>query len=188
MPQDSDQDARTAESLIRDLQERGAAPCPSCSKALWPQEVLMAIALGFNNAPRCLACLAAGMETDPPQLAQSVFDYIRGRDCFAEAWQWASCQTGTTPDRVPLELLAAGAPVPEHAAPPAAFWDAGDQGCGELVLELRRRLEALPPEGILELTARDPGVPEDLPAWCRATGHRLLRRDPPRYWIRRKGR
>lgn len=70
--------------------------------------------------------------------------------------------------------------TPEHA------WDAGEMGCGELVLELRTRLAPLAPGTIFELTARDPGAPEDLPAWCRLTGHALVRAEPPRYWIRRR--
>jgi tRNA 2-thiouridine synthesizing protein A len=59
-------------------------------------------------------------------------------------------------------------------------------GCGELVLELRFRLQGLPPGAVLKLTATDPGAPEDLPAWCRMTGHALIRRGHPDYWIRRK--
>lgn len=73
-----------------------------------------------------------------------------------------------------------------EAAVPATEWDAGDMGCGELILELRMRLAALSPGVVFKLTARDPGVPEDLPAWCRMTGHRLLRASPPEYLIERK--
>lgn len=65
-------------------------------------------------------------------------------------------------------------------------WDAGDMGCGELVFELRMRLKPLRPGQILKLTARDPGAPEDLPAWCRLTGHHLTYVDHPIYLIRRK--
>ena len=65
-------------------------------------------------------------------------------------------------------------------------WDAGDMGCGELVFELRLQLKALRPGQILKLTARDPGAPEDLPAWCRLTGHRLTYVDHPVYLIRRR--
>jgi tRNA 2-thiouridine synthesizing protein A len=65
-------------------------------------------------------------------------------------------------------------------------WDAGMMGCGELILELRRRLNELTPGAVLTLTARDPGVPEDLPAWCRMTGHRLIRAEPPEFMIERK--
>lgn len=65
-------------------------------------------------------------------------------------------------------------------------WDAGDMGCGELVMELHIRLKPKPPGHILKLTARDPGALEDLPAWCRLTGHHLLYADHPVYLIQRK--
>ena len=67
-----------------------------------------------------------------------------------------------------------------------AEWDAGDMGCGELILELRTRMRALRPGQILHLVARDPGAIEDLPAWCRLTGHRLKRAEHPTYLIQRK--
>jgi tRNA 2-thiouridine synthesizing protein A len=66
-------------------------------------------------------------------------------------------------------------------------WDAGDLGCGELVLELRGRLAAMHPGEVLRLIARDPGAPADIPAWCRMTGHVLESSAPPIYHIRRKG-
>jgi len=65
-------------------------------------------------------------------------------------------------------------------------WDAGDMGCGDLVLELRARIERLAPGRVLKLTARDPGAPADIPAWCRLTGHALVSEQPPIYLIRRK--
>ena len=67
-----------------------------------------------------------------------------------------------------------------------ATWDAGDLGCGDLVLQLRFRMEALSPGAVLRLVALDPGAPVDLPAWCRLTGHALLAADHPVYLIRRK--
>lgn len=68
----------------------------------------------------------------------------------------------------------------------AVCWDAGDQGCGEIVLELRIRIERLAPGEVMHLIARDLGIPEDLPAWCRLTGHNLIRATPPDYWIERR--
>ncbi|HEY7434999.1 MAG TPA: sulfurtransferase TusA family protein [Methylomirabilota bacterium] len=59
-------------------------------------------------------------------------------------------------------------------------------GCGELVLELRSRLDTLRPGQIMRLTARDPGAPADIPAWCRMTGNRLVGVEPPVYFIQRK--
>ena len=62
-------------------------------------------------------------------------------------------------------------------------WDAGDMGCGELVLDLRFRLQAMPGR-VLKLVATDAGAPEDIPAYCRMTRHELVHAEPPAYWIR----
>jgi tRNA 2-thiouridine synthesizing protein A len=69
-----------------------------------------------------------------------------------------------------------------------ATWDAGDLGCGELVLELRFRLEAMRPGQVLRLIALDPGAPADVPAWCCLTGHALVAAEHPVYLIARKER
>ncbi len=69
---------------------------------------------------------------------------------------------------------------------PADHWDAGHMGCGELVLQLRVRLSRLGPGELLELTALDLGAREDLPAWCRMTGHELLVAEHPLYLIKRR--
>ena len=76
--------------------------------------------------------------------------------------------------------------MPEATPAPDAEWDAGDMGCGELVLELRSRIADLKPGQILKLTARDSGAPADIPAWCRLTGQVLVSRHHPVYLIRRK--
>ena len=67
-----------------------------------------------------------------------------------------------------------------------AEWDAGNMGCGELVMQLRMQFQPLKAGQILKLTATDAGMPEDLPAWCRLTGHTLVRFNHPEYWIRRR--
>ena len=67
--------------------------------------------------------------------------------------------------------------------PIAGEWDAGHMGCGEVIMLLRRRMQALDPGEVLKLIARDPGAPVDMPAWCRLTGRRLLRANHPEYWI-----
>jgi tRNA 2-thiouridine synthesizing protein A len=69
-----------------------------------------------------------------------------------------------------------------------ATWDAGDLGCGDLVLQLRFRMETMHPGQVLRLVALDPGAPADLPAWCRLTGHTLVAAEHPVYLIRRKER
>ena len=65
-------------------------------------------------------------------------------------------------------------------------WDAGHKGCGEILMELRIVMLALAPGDVLKLTAHDGGAPEDLPAWCRLTGHILRRAEHPHYWIQRR--
>jgi len=62
-------------------------------------------------------------------------------------------------------------------------WDAGDLGCGELVIALSTRLRGMPGR-TLKLIATDPGAPADLPAFCRMTGHELRGVDGHAYWIR----
>jgi tRNA 2-thiouridine synthesizing protein A len=65
-------------------------------------------------------------------------------------------------------------------------WDAGDLACGDLLVQLRLRMEPMQPGQVLRLVAQDPGAPADLPAWCRLTGHTLLSSKHPVYRIRRK--
>lgn len=65
-------------------------------------------------------------------------------------------------------------------------WNAGNLGCGELLLELKTRLTSLRPDQIIKITAEDLGAREDLPAWCSLTGHTLIKADPPQYWVQRR--
>jgi tRNA 2-thiouridine synthesizing protein A len=69
-------------------------------------------------------------------------------------------------------------------------WDAGDLGCGDLVIRLRFRLKAMQPGQVIRVRATDTGAREDLPAWCRMTGETLLAHDPEQhlYYIQRGDR
>lgn len=60
-------------------------------------------------------------------------------------------------------------------------------GCGELILQLKIRFKQLRGDDVLHLRAEDNGAPEDIPAWCRMTGHGLLHQQHPDYWIQKKG-
>lgn len=64
-------------------------------------------------------------------------------------------------------------------------WDAGETGCGQLIVGLRSRIESLPPGALLEVIARDAGAPVDLPAWCRMTGHSLVSAAHPVYILQK---
>jgi tRNA 2-thiouridine synthesizing protein A len=85
-----------------------------------------------------------------------------------------------------LECLSHERPATERTIL-AERWDAGETGCGRLIFELHVRLKRMRPGETIEVTARDPGAPADLPAWCRTTGHTLVSADHPVYVIRRKG-
>jgi len=57
----------------------------------------------------------------------------------------------------------------------SAVCDGGDQGCGGgLLLLMLQAMKRLEPGTVLEVRSTDPGVREDLPAWCRMTGNALL--------------
>jgi tRNA 2-thiouridine synthesizing protein A len=64
-------------------------------------------------------------------------------------------------------------------------WDAGETGCGQLIVGLRRQLERLDPGSLLKVIARDAGAPADLPAWCRITGYTLVSASHPVYVIQK---
>jgi tRNA 2-thiouridine synthesizing protein A len=68
----------------------------------------------------------------------------------------------------------------------AQTWDAGDLACGELVLELRVRMQRLAPGTLMCLITRDPGAILDIPAWCRITGHVLRSASPPQFLLERR--
>ena len=59
-------------------------------------------------------------------------------------------------------------------------------GCGQLVMQLRRRMSDLEPGERLEVISQSPGAAVDLPAWCRMTGHRLIKAEHPLYTIERR--
>lgn len=73
---------------------------------------------------------------------------------------------------------------------PDRMFDGGDLDCGSgLVLLLRENMLQVPVNGILEMRSREPTVADDLPPWCRMTGHEFLGAIPgtecTRYFVRR---
>ena len=69
----------------------------------------------------------------------------------------------------------------------ARDWNAGESGCGALIVGLKREIGELRDGDLLRVTALDPGARVDLPAWCRMTGHTLVRSTHPVYVIARSG-
>ena len=66
-------------------------------------------------------------------------------------------------------------------------WEAGEIGCGQLIVGLNKALAALRPGQRLELVTHDGGAPIDIPAWCRMTGHKLQSANHPNYIIEKRG-
>ncbi len=67
----------------------------------------------------------------------------------------------------------------DKSTPPDAVIDGGDMDCGSgLLLMIRGAIQPLGPGQLLEIRSREPSVREDLPAWCRMVGHRLVSEAP----------
>lgn len=49
--------------------------------------------------------------------------------------------------------------------------------CPLPVIRTQDRVKGLADGEVLEITATDPGVLQDIPAWCRVHGHRVLNCD-----------
>ena len=191
-------------AVLAAVEREIGAPCRGCGTAVCGHEVVASHLLGFKGAPRCHRCLARGLDRAPGEFGVELRARIDHRDCWRAGWRRADELDRIDAQGRPVcELARAAAraapqderkqamadPSEAGGARPAradAEWDAGDLGCGDLVLELRIRLKAMQGGQVLRLTARDPGAPHDLPAWCGLTGHALVHADPPTFFIRRK--
>lgn len=197
---------RDDEPAIEELRSKTAritgVPCAACGRRLCGHEALFSIALGIADQPRCLVCLARSLDRSPHALRDHLRQHFSHRDCYGTVWDEQTAREGANQDGRPVCLWPAGelpssggddtvtpaadAPATAELSSAAVIWDAGDLDCGDLILELRRRIRELPPGDVLEVIARQTSAAEDLPAWCRLTGHRLLTMTPPRYRIERK--
>lgn len=68
--------------------------------------------------------------------------------------------------------------------------DLGEEGCGQLVMEVMLAMRELEAGQTLLVTAYDPAAPVDLEAWCRMTGNTLVQRLPDssgKHFLLRKG-
>ncbi len=162
-------------------------PCAGCGGRCLAREAIWSIALGFKDSPRCLPCLGRGLGREPGELRAQLGDYVRRRECYAAPWAEATRLDGTDSTvAATVECVYLSHDSVEVTADDTS-WDAGAIGCGELALALRLKLLPLPPGSVIRVTATDPAAPEDIPAWCRLTGHTLVTESPPVYRIRRRG-
>ena len=69
--------------------------------------------------------------------------------------------------------------------------DLANLGCGDLAIGLMKALKGIAPGETIALTARDQGAAQDIPAWCRMTGHQLISgpsgTDGSEFIIKKKG-
>ena len=188
--------------LLEDLLRMRGSRCKDCAGSICGHETLMSLVTGYKDSPRCLPCLARLMGRGPEEVRDHLLGYIRHRPCRYAGWLWANEEEGMKPMTLPTCLwppagiarndsqpvqtgtVLSDGPGPDPVSD--AEWDGGSLGCGELVMGLRTRLLSMRPGGILKLTALDQGAPEDLPAWCRLTGHQLVSSRHPEYWIQRR--
>lgn len=186
-PQDRDQ-------LLSRVSKLRGRRCGGCGGTLCNHELLFDVVTGFQNDPLCPACLATALGQAPDVVVAQARAYIDHRDCTRAAWARLSqdepdCGLLRQPDAIrpaSPEPVAHQAPLPASATSDDTMYDAGDLGCGDLMLEVRTRVRQLEPSAVLHLIARDPGAREDIPAWCSMTGHHLLSGQHPHYRIRRK--
>lgn len=188
-----------AAELLQKIATLGATRCSACDGVCCGHEYLLSIALGAARAPQCAPCLAKSLSRSTAELLDDMLAHFRRRACYGEAWNTISAREDSTcrhSRRIELaiapttstELEEDSLELPHDASNAAAdsFWDAGDLACGDLLLQLRQRLRAMASDTVIDVIARDRGAIEDLPAWCRLTGHSLLAAAHPRYRIRRK--
>jgi tRNA 2-thiouridine synthesizing protein A len=83
----------------------------------------------------------------------------------------ASLQSPIRPAAPPLPD---GSSVMTDRPPETRTLDATGLMCPLPVLRARKALKPLPAGAVLEVLATDPGSLKDFPAFCAATGHRLL--------------
>lgn len=77
-----------------------------------------------------------------------------------------------------------------EAITPDAVFDGGDMDCGSgLILLIRENMMPVAVGGILEMRSNEPTVHDDLPPWCRMSGHEYLgiigEPSSARYFIRK---
>lgn len=182
----TEQDQQKFDEIVAQLRNWTSQPCLACKSPLLAEDVLYSNALGLKTSPQCLPCLAKGLERNQTELRSTLLQHIRRRPCLCKAFELSAGALPTVLDCnfTPTE----NQPLSSSNIPKIAdsTWDAGDLGCGDLVLLLRSKLRAMLPGKLLKITALDPGAPEDIPAWCNMTGNRLVFQQHPLYFIRNK--
>ena len=193
-----ERDPIRAEDVIAEVERQWAQPCAGCARGLIGHDIVISLLMGHKDRPHCAHCLAAATQRPLADFARHVRTNVSRLDCFRAGWQHADRRLRGTGDSAaglwsfefPMESEDSDDESPElihdSSIPAAAYFDAGDMSCGDLVLELRNQMRELSAGDVLQVRATDPGAPADLPAWARVTGNTLVRHERPLYWFRRR--
>jgi tRNA 2-thiouridine synthesizing protein A len=119
------------------------------------------------------------------QLAEQHAFCIVQEDRIADMWLICS---GFRPDLdYSKETVAAATQSDRPALGGDVFYDAGSKGCAEGPLDdIAALLRPMAPGQTLEIHATDPSVTTDLSAWCRLTGHTLVKHAGDHYLVQHK--
>jgi tRNA 2-thiouridine synthesizing protein A len=175
---------------LRELRRIFGGVCQDCRAGYTAHEAVWNIALGFKDSPRCFDCLCRRLGRNPDEFRVQLTGYVMRRECYLRAWREADrLENQLSSQEHQHESLPGprAGPLPEGDVKVSGnVWDAGAMSCGELVMELRIRMNSLPSGTVFTIRATDPAAQEDIPAWCRLTGHLLVSAEHPMYRIRRR--
>jgi len=191
-----DEDERT-EALIDDVRNLRGRACKLCSFVLCGHQAVISIVMGFKNEPHCISCLAKNLGNPLKAFRERIFQYVKRHECFLNGWMISSDMEESRNKERPEclwdlkqeEEFSTNEVDQRLSVDDDTFdceWDAGDMSCGDLVLELRLRLNNMNSGEVVKVRATDSGAPEDIPAWCGLTKHGLKHCQPPHYWIKRR--
>lgn len=65
-------------------------------------------------------------------------------------------------------------------------FDGGEETCGRVIINLHTYLKSQEYGATILVISRDPGAPQELPAWCRMTSNPLLDQAHPYYLVHYK--
>ena len=155
--------------------------------------LLVALAAGCNakhskaDVERGRTALAAALDSwkagEPPDRLKALPDPVEFTDEIRQTHKLIDYTLGK-PDARDPEVPHRRRPRPlrmtdwtdHHPERPAVSFDGGDLDCGNgLLLLIRKHIDPLEPGQLLEIKSADTSVEEDLPAWCRLTGKKLLK-------------
>ena len=185
----SDEMERTLK-LLADLQGLRGRLCKRCESELCHHEALLSLSMGFKNAPLCCSCLAAELEREPVQMRDELWSFIVHRPCHRAGWAWANREEGYDPADLPGCLWPSprkaserphGTETVEKVGRVMRKRNLGRRRYGVRGSRAGAALALAPDETPPDIADHgdDPGAREDIPAWCRLTGHALLEGGTP---------